>query len=400
MQVILTNNIMMNFRIPILLYFGYTLASSGIFRQLPYICVYGTIGKIVNIAMSTLLTKFSFELLAKFEITYSQAIIFCSVSNIIEPLNVFKFFHETSSNNFYLLLGVFTIGNATAVDVFNAFLQIAHLPKHVDVPTVTYLCLALKPVWDGVCGSLIGAVVAISIATVARLNGKTRASENVEIGLIVSASCSVYFLSSLLRVSSMFAVLTCCIVQERYLFNNLSDKSVLAVKGTLEAMANCIELLFYIFIGYKFMSVDFRQVYSYALIALIASYLAKSIMISTASVLINLWKKSKIKTQMQGLLIFGGIRGARSYPLLVSYIGAFSRTFQDMLLIFIVFSVLVDGIISNVFVTVLRRKLYKPSVEDREIHMVPLLVERRTTSCVEWLRKKELLLYNLFKLED
>ena len=194
--------------------------------------------------------------------------------------------------------------------------------------------------------------------------------------------------------------MTHCIVQERYLFSNLSANSVITVKILLEATANLIELFFYILIGYKFMSVDFKQIYLYALIALIASYLAKTIMITTASVLINLWRKSKVKTQMQGLLIFGGTRGARAYPLLVSYVGAFSRTFQDMLLIFIVFSVLVDGIISNVFVEVLRKKLYNPSVEDREIHMVPMVVERRTNSCLEWIRKKELVLYNLFKIED
>ena len=399
-QVIITADVMMNFRIPILLYFGYCLYSPSFFKQLPYIVLYAIVGKIINIAMSTLLTKFSLELLLKFEITYSQTIIFCCVSNIVEPLNAFTFFKETSANNFFLLLGAFIIGNATAFDVFNAFVKIAHLPKHVDVPELTYFCLALKPVWDGVFGSLIGALVGIFVATIIRLNDKERVGENYEIGLIVASSCFVYFLSSFLRLSTMFAVLSCCLVQERYLFTNLSVNSVLAVKTILGAMSYCIELLFYIFIGYKFMSVDFKQVYQYALIALVASYLTKSIMIIVTSLIINLWKKSKIKTQMQGLLIFGGIRGARSYPLLVGYLGPFSRTFQDMLLIIIVFSVLVDGIISNVLVIVLRRWLYNPSVEDREIHMVPWVMERKTNSCVEWLRKKELILYNLFKVED
>ena len=391
---------MMNFRIPILLYFGYSLYSPSFFKQLPHICMYGIVGKCVNIGMSTLLTKFSLELLLKFEITYSQTIIFCCVSNIVEPLNAFTFFRETSNNNFYLLLGVFIIGNATACDVFDAFVKIAHLPKDVDVPKLTYFCLALKPVWAGVLGSLIGALVGLFVATIIRLNDKERAGENYEIGLIVSSSCFVYFLSSFLRVSSMFAVLTCCIVQERYLFTNLSVNSVLAVKTIFLAMSYCIELLFYIVIGYKFMSVDFEQVYKYALIALVASYLTKSIMIIATSVIINLWKKSKIKTQMQGLLIFGGIRGARSFPLLIAYVGAFDRTFKDMLLIIIVFSVLVDGIISNVLVIVLRKELYNPAVEDREIHMVPWVMEKRTNGCVDWLRKKELILYNMFKVED
>ena len=202
MQVLVSSDTVMTFRIPILLYFGYSLATAGVFRQLPYICVYGTIGKMVTIAMSSVFTKYSFDFLLNFKITLSQAVIFCSVSNIIEPLNVFKFFQQTSSNNFYLLLGVFILGNATAVDVFNAYLRTAHLPKHVNVSIETYTFLLLKPVWDGVFGTLIGALVGFFIAIIARLNGKVRASEYVEIGLIISASCSVYFLSSFLRIST------------------------------------------------------------------------------------------------------------------------------------------------------------------------------------------------------
>ena len=324
-------------------------------------------------------------------------VTFCCVSNIVEPLSIFSFLKKTSEKNFYLLLGSFIIGNATAVDVFSASVRIAHLDKSVEVPAFTYLLLALKPVVDAVFGLMIGVLVGLLTAT-AKIRDQ---GELHDVGMIVSSSCFVYFFTSLLGKSSLFGVIAVCIVQERYLFMNMSEWSVLAVKNILEGLSYCLELLFYIFTGYKILGVDFTAVYQYCLTALFASYMAKILIIGVVSSVINIWKKSAIKTQMQGLLILGGTRGARSYPLIVAYIGPFSRTFQDMILLMIVFSVLVDSLISKVLVNMLESRLNRlEEQEDREIHMVPGPLEETNNSWFEWMRKKEEVFHKWFQQQD
>ena len=374
--------------------------SKSFFHQFPYICIYGIIGKISIITLSSVFTKQLFLWSLDYDVTYSQMVTFCCVSNIVEPLSIFSFLKKTSERNFYLLLGSFIIGNATAVDVFSASIRISHLHKAVEVPALTYSLLALKPVVDAVIGLLVGVFVGL-ITAIAKTTCSRREGELYDVGMIFSSTCFVYFFTSMIGKSSLFGVIAVCIVQERYLFMNLSQWSVRTVKVTLEGLSYCIELLFYVFIGYKILSVDFTAVYMHCLLALFASYLAKMVIIGVISFVITIWRKSAIKTAMLGLLLIGGTRGARSYPLIVAYIGPFSRTFQDMILLMIVFSVVVDSLINNILVSMLERRLNRlEDEEDREIHVVPGPLEKTNNTWFEWLREKELLLHQLFLLRD
>ena len=387
-------------RIPILLFAGYKLYNKAFFNQFPYIFAYSIGGKVVNITLSSVITKYLFLWWFELDVTYSQMVTFVCVSNIVEPLSIFSFLKKTSMNNFYLLLGCFIIRNAVAVDVFSASIRLAHLQKSVEVPLQTYILLTIKPVYDATIGIMSGVLVGLLTALSVKRRGRI-VGDFGEIGTIVSSTCFVYFATSILRVSSLFGVLAICIVQERYLFMNMKEHNVIAVKNTLEGVSYCLQLLFYIFVGYKLLSVDFSGVYQYCLTALAASYLAKILIIGVVSLVINVWKTSPIKTQMQGLLVFGGTKGARSYPLIVSYIGPFSRTFQDMVLLIIVFSVLFDNFISHMLVSRLNKRLgLLQEEEDREIHMVPAPVEKTTNSCFEWLRKKELKFHQYFKCQE
>ena len=392
----------MNFRIPILFYAGYKLYDESFFNQLPYICAYGILGKAVNIVLSSIITKYLLLSILDIDITFSQMTTFGCVANIVESLNVFSFLKKTSNKNFYLLYGSYIIGNATAVDVFNASVKIAHL-QTVHVSAQTYLLLGLKPIVDAVSGLIIGSLVALLSAVIVRVSYRPAGCKDTDLSdviLIISSTCFVYFFTSLIRISSLFGVFACCLVQKRYLFCNLSEWSANFFKNTMEPLSFCMEQLFLIFIGYKLLSVDLESVYKFCLIALGASYSAKGLMILIVSMVINLWKKSPVKTQMQGLLVFGGVRGARAYPLIVAYIGPFSRTFQDTIIVMIVFSVLIDNIITNLLVRMLKGGLRNPEVEDKEIHMVPQRLEKMNNDFFAWMRKKEMNLYQLFKIAD
>ena len=117
---------------------------------------------------------------------------------------------------------------------------------------------------------------------------------------------------------------------------------------------------------------------------IIVSYFARLIIIITISFVLNFRRKRPIGTRLQALLLFGGVRGPRSYALTCFYGNApYAHLFRDAQLLLIVFSSLVDNLISKMLVRRIRRKLVK--IEgDKFVPIIPLplMVEEGCNGCM------------------
>ena len=100
--------------------------------------------------------------------------------------------------------------------------------------------------------------------------------------------------------------------------------------------------------------------------------------------MLNFRRKRPIGTRLQALLLFGGVRGPRSYALTCFYGNApYGNLFRDTQLLLIVFSSLVDTLISKMLVRSIRRKLNK--IEgDKFVPIIPLpvMVEEGCDGCM------------------
>ena len=82
--------------------------------------------------------------------------------------------------------------------------------------------------------------------------------------------------------SEIFGVIICCLIQERYVFLNLSTKSVMSIKVAMEAFAFLSNLLGFVLIGYKLYRsfAVFFNIWKFVLMVLLVSYFVRLVIIS------------------------------------------------------------------------------------------------------------------------
>ena len=148
-------------RMPILLYASYSMYHHYFFKQLPYILVYGIAAKVVFLVLTALTLKIAAYVILDYPFTYSQVVSFASLTAIVDPLTAFNVFKDTSQRNFYLLLGIYSMGNGITVEVYESAAKLASLPSEVAVYADTYVALSIKVVLDVILSILTGFIIGI-----------------------------------------------------------------------------------------------------------------------------------------------------------------------------------------------------------------------------------------------
>jgi len=389
-HIIVTTNFLSGIRIPILLYSCYTCYHIYFFKQLPYIIAYGILGKTAFITLAGVLIKGSSESFLGYEMAYCQAITFSSCLAIVDPLSVFSVFKDTSQRNFYLMLGIYTFGNGMTVEVFDAGLILAPYPIKYKFPFYTYMYLVLKVLISLIFSVLVGFVIGIATSLLSRWTRKDPDCEYYEPYITIAGPLLTYFLNNLFGHSAIFGPIVCCIIQERYVFMNMTPRSVSSIKLILEALSFLSNLLCFVIVGYQFSDVMFNTSINFTILTLFVNYGVKAMIIITITLIINYRQKRPIGTRLQALLTFGGVRGPRSYFMIVMYENApWSQTFHHTQLHLIVFSVIVDTLISKLLVRSIRKKL--ESRKDKHVTMIPLPHEweESVAGCMDSLLKLE-----------
>jgi len=389
-QINVTTNFLSGIRIPILLYSCYSCYHIYFFKQLPYIIAYGILGKTVFITLAGVLIKASSETFLEYNMAYCQAITFSSCLAIVDPLSAFSVFKDTSQRNFYLLLGIYTLGNGMTVEVFDAGLILSPYPIKFKFPVSTYMFLVLKVLISLTMSVLVGFIIGLATSFLSRWTRNDPDCEYYEPFITIAGPLLTYFLNDLFGHSAIFGPIVCCITQERYVFMNMTPRSVTSIKLILEALSYLSNLLCFVIVGYQFSFVMFNSSIWFTIMTLVISYAVKGIIIITITLIINYNQTRPIGTRLQALLTFGGVRGPRSYFMIVLYENApFSKLFHQTQLHLIVFSVIVDTLISKLLVRSIRRKL--ESRKDKHVTMIPLPHEWEETvdGCMNSLVKLE-----------
>ena len=386
-----------NIRVPIMLYASYELYHRYFFRQIPYLLIYGVIGNTFFMVLTGVLIKEIFTQLFKFEIAYHQSMAFVAVTSMTDPLAAINVFKEYDERNFYFILGLYVIGNGITAQVYEATLLLINYPVKFNFPHKTFAAISIKVLIDILFSILIGAFVGVATSILTRFT--RRYCEYYELGLIVIGVIFSIIVNSYCGFSVWFGTLTCCIFQERYVFMNISTRSVMAVKVAVEAASYLSNLACYVLVGYKFSDVMFRDVnvVTFASVTIIVTYVVKFLLVSAITLLINLTRKKRpIGIRLQALLVFGGVKGPRTYGSMLNYQNApFSYLFLDTQVHLIVFSVLVDTLINKVLVRSIKKKIV--GLKDKHVTMIPLPsgVEDRIASCMDSLVHLELKIQKL-----
>ena len=381
-------------RAPVLFFSCYSLYNRHFARQIIYIFLYGFFGRFIFLAITGFFIKwFATEFIGLEYFNYGCAWSYAAISAIVDPLTGFSVFKDTSQKNFFLLLGIYVVGNSIGVEIFKAALKLAPYRSDQAIPISTIMVLLISIILNIIISLIFGTVVGLLTSLFSRVIRHTKSCEFYEPFITIGGPLLTMLICEWNGRSEIFGVIICCLIQERYVFMNLSTKSVMSIKVAMEAFAFLSNLLGFVLIGYKFYRsiVVFLDVWKFVLMVILVSYFVRLVIIITITCVLNFKRKRPIGTRLQGLLLFGGVRGPRSYALTCFYGNApYALLFRDAQLLLIVFSVIVDTLISKMIVRSIRRKLDKIK-GDKFVPIIPLpvIIEDNLDGCMTRIIKLE-----------
>ena len=292
------------------------------------------------------------------------------------------------TKNFYLFLGIFVLGNSTLLDIFCPVAKLASLGKTEDF----YLdcgILVVATLLDIVLGAMLGCLVGILTSLMSRLTRREPTDTYYQSTVVVGGTLVSYFLAAYLTLQPILSVLSCCLVQERYVFNNMDIDTIRAVKDGLKALTHLVQGLFFLFVGYFLANVESAAVWQPVLVVLSVTYVVKALIMTISLALLNM-KKSSLKEMFSALpmLVFGGSRGPRGWAVVMHCQRSHHLPyFSDFVLFTIALSVLLDTFI---FKTISQFM----DTDDEELEEEEE-AELETSGCCKWLASLEKNLFHL-----
>ena len=374
-----------NLRLPILLYCAYKLCHRNFFLQFFDIVMYGILGNILIVVITSVINKPLLKLLFDQDFTLSQLAMFSCVTGMVDPITIC--YHRTNKI-FYLFLGVFLFGNATCVDLFSPTSRVAYATNHT-VSATTYGYLLLNFILDFVFGILLGLAVGLFTAYLSKTAKGNQNSHYYQPGIAVAGTALVYSLACYWTLSALFAVLTCCFVQERYVFINFTRASCVAVKDGLESIAKLMEGFFYLLVGYFLNRVSVEEVGLQVMMFMSVSLVVKAVVFTSISLLLNIKKKTPVGEMLKttAMLVIVGSSMPRSWALLTTFQGGdHYEFFYDTHLLIITVSLVLDTLAAGIIYNQLEE------MEDEE--------EGEPSGLVKWITKTEKELFLLFQGDE
>ena len=375
------NNMLYNIRLPILIYFGYRLYNKLFFNQFLQILLFGSLANIVLVPIAAVIFHYFLRLVSSEDMSYLQSMMLVSVSLFTDPMTIIQM---KPNKNFFLFLGIFILGNSTLLDIFCSVAKLAS----VDFKSFSLGCgiLVVATFLDIVLGAMLGCLVGILTSLMSILTRREPDIICYESTIAVGGTLVSYFLASYLTLQPFLSVLSCCLVQERYVFNNMDIDNVRTVKDGLKALTHLVQGLFFLYVGYYLANVEAAAVWEAVLVVLSVTYVVKALIMTIFLALLNIKKKASIKEMFSVLpmLVFGGSRGPRSWAVVMHCQRFYHMPyFSDYVLFTIALSVLVDTFI------------FKTISEFMEEDDEDLGEELETNDCFKWLASVEKNLFHV-----
>ena len=287
--------------------------------------------------------------------------VFASLISVIDPLAVVTVFRGVNEvqGNFIQPFGAALFGYGVAMELFEAAKTLAVFDQDEPIPMSSFLYVAAPILNDPILGIIIGVTCGLVSAAIT----KTTSIECEYFEPLVTLGFALlgYVLCLNLGLSYIFATIFCGLVQQRYTFINMSPKSSMSTENIVYALSLISELLMFVLVGDLVVPLGYFAVWDFAVVVIIIVYIIRIFVTLLLSLIINIFRLSTISFRWQ-LLIFGGHRGPMSLAMALAYTGPFHLLFEETTLLVIVFSVMVDGVMSRYIASQLKlRTEVRPS---------------------------------------
>ncbi|XP_030057311.1 sodium/hydrogen exchanger 2 [Microcaecilia unicolor] len=356
---------------PIVLDAGYFMPTRLFFDNIGTIFWYAVVGTLWN-AIGIGISLFGICQIQAFgltDISVLQCLLFGSLISAVDPVAVLAVFENIQVNEqlYILVFGESLLNDAITVVLYNLFKSFCqmHTIKNVDIFSgIANFFLV------GIGGVFIGIIFGFVAAFTTRFTHNIRVIEPLFVFLYSYLS---YLTAEMFHLSGIMAITTCAMTMNKYVEENVSQKSYTTIKYFMKMLSSVSETLIFIFMGVSTVGNNHEWNWAFVCFTLLFCLIWRALGVFVLTQIINWFRTVPLTFKDQFIIAYGGLRGAICFSLvflLPASVFPRKKLFITAAIVVIFFTVFIQGITIRPLVVFLdvKRSSTKQSAVSEEIH--------------------------------
>lgn len=294
---------------PIVLDSAYSLYNRIFLDYLGSILIYAVIGTVLNfLIIGPLmygLDKAGAMGHGSLEVTLNAYLLFASLIVAVDPVAVLAIFQDigVEPGLYYMVFGESLLNDAVTVvlyNIMNNFVNVYQVEAHeIGLGIGSFFTISLG-------GLIVGVLIGLISSLFTRWTG------HFGCFLTVMLAYFSYIFGDCLGWSGIITMIGCGLVQADYAFHNISSGALTSIHVIIKEVAEISEAFIFFLIGVQLFSEEIEWDTGFCLWGMVACFLARAIVTLALTGIINLINLNNLKVTLkqQGILIYGGLRGA------------------------------------------------------------------------------------------
>ncbi|KAM4795038.1 sodium/hydrogen exchanger 2-like isoform 2-T2 [Rhinophrynus dorsalis] len=356
---------------PIVLDAGYFLPTRPFFDNVGTIFWYAVVGTLWN-AIGIGISLFGICQIEAFGLTnisLLQCLLFGSLISAVDPVAVLAVFENIHVNEqlYILVFGESLLNDAVTVVLYNLFKSFCEM-KTIETSDVLSGIASFFLV--GIGGVLIGIIFGFVAAFTTRFTRNIRVIEPLFVFLYSYLS---YLTAEMFHLSGIMAITTCAMSMNKYVEENVSQKSYTTIKYFMKMLSSVSETLIFIFMGVSTVGRNHEWNWAFVCFTLLFCLLWRGMGVFVLTQIINFFRTIPLTVKDQFIIAYGGLRGAICFSLvflLPDSVFPRKKLFITSVIVVIFFTVFIQGITIRPLVEFLNVKKAnkKQQIISEEIH--------------------------------
>ncbi|KAM4045006.1 sodium/hydrogen exchanger 2-like isoform 1-T1 [Anomaloglossus baeobatrachus] len=357
---------------PIVLDAGYFLPTRPFFDNVGTIFLYAVVGTLWN-AFGIGLSLFGIcqiEAFGLLNISLLQCLLFGSLISAVDPVAVLAVFENIQVNEqlYILVFGESLLNDAVTVVLYNLFKSFCEMNT---IGTTDILSGVANFVVVGIGGVLIGIVFGLVAAFTTRFTRNIRVIEPLFVFLYSYLS---YLTAEMFHLSGIMAITTCAMSMNKYVEENVSQKSYTTIKYFMKMLSSVSETLIFIFMGVSTVGRNHEWNWAFVCFTLLFCLIWRAMGVFLLTLISNQFRTIQLTPKDQFIIAYGGLRGAICFSLVFllpdTHVFPRKKLFITSVIVVIFFTVFIQGITIRPLVEILnvKRANKKQQIISEEIH--------------------------------
>ncbi|NP_001157432.1 sodium/hydrogen exchanger 2 precursor [Equus caballus] len=356
---------------PIVLDAGYFMPTRPFFENFGTIFWYAVVGTLWNsigIGVS-LFGICQIEAFGLSDITLLQNLLFGSLISAVDPVAVLAVFENIHVNEqlYILVFGESLLNDAVTVVLYNLFKSFCQMKT---IETIDVFAGIANFFVVGIGGVLIGVFLGFIAAFTTRFTHNIRVIEPLFVFLYSYLS---YITAEMFHLSGIMAITACAMTMNKYVEENVSQKSYTTIKYFMKMLSSVSETLIFIFMGVSTVGKNHEWNWAFVCFTLAFCLIWRALGVFVLTQVINWFRTIPLTFKDQFIIAYGGLRGAICFALVFLLPAAVfprKKLFITAAIVVIFFTVFILGITIRPLVEFLdvKRSNKKQQAVSEEIH--------------------------------